>query len=73
MPDVLQAYAEVVGPAVIEQLRQLALLLQHLKFVHVNSTRLGGGVAEILEKHVPLMNELGIDTRWEIITGNAEF
>lgn len=73
MTDLLKSYATVVGPAVIEQLRQLALLLQHLRVVHVNSTRLGGGVAEILDKLVPLMRELGIDTRWEIITGNPEF
>jgi trehalose synthase len=73
MADVLDSYAEVVGEDVIQQLRQLALLLQHLRVVHVNSTRLGGGVAEILQKLVPLMQELGIDTRWEIITGNPEF
>jgi trehalose synthase len=73
MADLLGAYEAVVGPAVIEQLRQLALLLQHLKIVHVNSTRLGGGVAEILQKMVPLMAELGIDTRWEVIGGNSLF
>jgi len=41
--------------------------------VHVNSTRQGGGVAEILEKLVPLMQELGIDASWEVIEGNEDF
>jgi trehalose synthase len=41
--------------------------------VHVNSTRSGGGVAEILEKLVPLTRELGIDASWEVITGSEEF
>jgi trehalose synthase len=39
----------------------------------VNSTRSGGGVAEILNKLIPLMQELGIDTRWEVINGEGEF
>ena len=41
--------------------------------VHVNSTREGGGVAEILHKMVPLMQELGLDARWEVISGPPEF
>jgi trehalose synthase len=69
----LESYAEIVGQDVIEQLRQLAAPLAGRKVVHVNSTRVGGGVAEILAKLVPLMTELGIDTRWEVITGNSEF
>jgi trehalose synthase len=73
MADLLDAYEQVVGAAVIQQLRQLALLLQHLTVVHVNSTRQGGGVAEILRKLVPLMEELGIRTRWEVIEGDAPF
>jgi len=39
----------------------------------VNSTRVGGGVAEILDKLVPLTRELGIDSRWEVISGDSEF
>jgi trehalose synthase len=70
---ILDQYAQVAGYDVIEHLRQLAKPLQGLKLVHINSTRVGGGVAEILHKLVPLLNELGIETGWEIVEGNAEF
>ena len=66
-------YAEVVGEDVIDQLHQLAEQLRGKKVVHVNSTRVGGGVAEILAKLVPLMEDLGIDTQWEVITGEDLF
>jgi len=71
--SLLDRYAEQAGPDAIEQLRQLAERLASLKVVHVNSTRQGGGVAEILERLVPLMQELGLETRWEVIEGNDEF
>ena len=73
MTDLLSAYAEVTGNDVIDHLRQLAEPLRGMKVVHVNSTRVGGGVAEILEKLVPLTNELGIDTSWEVISGEDDF
>lgn len=72
-PGLLERYAEQAGPDAVEQLRQLAGLLTGLKVVHVNSTRKGGGVAEILEAMVPLMQELGLDTSWEVIEGNDDF
>ena len=71
--SMLDDYTEVAGSDVIAQLRQLARPLADARVVHVNSTRVGGGVAEILTKLVPLMQELGIDTRWEVITGDSEF
>jgi trehalose synthase len=70
---VLHDYARVAGEDVIAHLHQLARPLQGMKVVHVNSTRSGGGVAEILAKLVPLTRELGIETHWEIITGAGEF
>ncbi|SCZ63420.1 glycosyltransferase [Thiohalomonas denitrificans] len=73
MSGMLEAYAEVAGEEVIDHLRQLSEPLAGMTMVHVNSTRVGGGVAEILDKLVPLSNELGIDTRWEVINGNMEF
>ncbi len=70
---ILEQYSEHAGLDVIEHLKQLVEPLVGLKVVHVNSTKLGGGVAEILDKMVILMRELGIDTSWEVISGEAEF
>ncbi|MDH4182983.1 MAG: glycosyltransferase [Nitrospinota bacterium] len=69
----LEDYASVVGPEVIDHLRQLARPLKGMKVVHINSTKLGGGVAEILDTLIPLTNELQIDTTWEVVTGSADF
>ncbi len=69
----LDRYEEVVGPREIQRLRQLAARLAGKRIVHVNSTRTGGGVAEILRWMVPLMQELGLDARWEVISGSPDF
>jgi trehalose synthase len=69
----LVAYADVVGNEVIDHLHQLARPLQGARVVHVNSTRVGGGVAEILEQLVPMKRELGIDATWEVLEGQGEF
>jgi trehalose synthase len=69
----LNDYAPIVGQEVIGQLHRLAERLGHRCFVHINSTRLGGGVAEILTRAVPLLNQLGLDTHWEVILGDPFF
>jgi trehalose synthase len=73
MAGLLESYAQVTGEDVIGHLRQLCERLRGCRVVHVNSTRVGGGVAEILQKLVPLMGELGLDVSWEVVTGEAEF
>lgn len=73
MSSLLERHEEIVGKDVIDQLRQLARPLQGIKVVHVNSTRKGGGVAEILHSLLPLKHELGLDVQWEIITGENAF
>lgn len=40
---------------------------------NISSTFIGGGVAEILSRMVPLLEELGVDARWNIIKGSTEF
>ena len=69
----IEQYGEIVGEEAIDHLRQLARPLRGIKIVHVNSTRTGGGVAEILTQLVPLMGELGLDARWEVIQGEESF
>lgn len=69
----LTDYLEVVGEDVIHHLEQLAAPLRGKRIIHVNSTKTGGGVAEILAKLVPLQVELGLDSVWEVIHGNAPF
>jgi trehalose synthase len=54
-------------------MRALAKGLHGARVVHVNSTRSGGGVAELLNRIVPLQRELGLDVEWEIIEGKSDF
>ncbi len=63
----------IVGSTVIELLKHMAEQLGRQRLVHINSTRSGGGVAEILSQIIPLWNELGIDARWEVIEGDQSF
>jgi len=69
----LADYEAIIGPVATSKLRQLARDLKGATVVHVNSTREGGGVAEILAWMIPLMNELGLIASWEVIEGNPEY
>jgi trehalose synthase len=69
----IDRYAGPAGPEVIEQLRRTAKPLKGCRVVHVNSTRVGGGVAEILSWLIPLMNDLGLEASWEVVHGDPEF
>ncbi len=54
-------------------LQKLGEKMKNRSFLHVNSTRVGGGVAEILQRMIPILKELGIDAKWEVIQGDARF
>jgi trehalose synthase len=73
MTDLLEDYSRVVGQGAISHLQQLTHLLKGIKVVHINSTKEGGGVAEILNRLIPLKRALGLDAEWEIITGEHDF
>ncbi len=69
----LDDYAPVVGEGEIAGLRALAGPLHGRSMQMVNSTAMGGGVAEILNRLVPLVKELGLNIRWDVITGGNDF
>ena len=73
MSEHLESYRTVVGAQVIDELLLLADRVRHRRLQHINSTSVGGGVAEILSRMVPLLRDLGIDTRWDVIKGNQAF
>ena len=69
----LDDYVPILGIQEIDDLRALARRLAGRSVQMVNSTAVGGGVAEILNGLVPLMQELGVAPRWDVITGGNDF
>ncbi|HMK51154.1 MAG TPA: glycosyltransferase [Thermodesulfobacteriota bacterium] len=51
----------------------LAARLSGKVIQNINSTFSGGGVAEILSRMLPLLEQLGVDARWNTIKGSPEF
>jgi len=72
-PPHLDDYQDTVGVSVIEELRFLARGLKGKTVKMVNSTAVGGGVAEMLNRLVPQLCELEVATRWDVITGGDDF
>lgn len=71
--SMLDQYEPVVGVPTLQELRLLARHLEGKRVVTINSTAVGGGVAEILNRMIPLCNELGVQIRWDVIKGGDDF
>ena len=69
----LDDYREVAPKGTIDLLLRLTERLRGRRFLHVNAGRYGGGSAEILERLIPMMQELGVAAAWEVIVGDPEF
>lgn len=69
----LDDYIPILGKAEIGELRSLAARLGKRSIQMVNSTAVGGGVAEMLSRIVPLLQELELSVRWDVITGGDDF
>jgi trehalose synthase len=70
--DIAQ-YADVVGAQAVAQIREAAAPLEGARVLHVSATAYGGGVAELLATHVPLLRSVGIDAEWQVLHGSDEF
>jgi trehalose synthase len=69
----LDDYAGLLGAGEIEELRALAKPLRGRSIEMINSTAIGGGVAEILNRLVPLAEELDLHFKWEVMSGGEDF
>ncbi|OQX81159.1 MAG: glycosyl transferase family 1 [Candidatus Omnitrophica bacterium 4484_70.1] len=69
----IDKYREIIGDEVVDELYILADKVVNLNIQNVNSTSLGGGVAEILNRIVPLMQDLGINVWWDTLQGDRKF
>ncbi|MBF0253814.1 MAG: glycosyltransferase [Candidatus Omnitrophica bacterium] len=66
-------YTEVIGRQKVEELKRLADPLRGKRWSHVNSTFMGGGVAEMLKSVIPLARSMGIEAEWMTIRGSDAF
>ena len=69
----LDDYIGIVDDSLIQEIRSRAEHLQDARIVQVNSTYMGGGVAEILSSLIPLLNDIGLRCGWRILHGTPDF
>jgi trehalose synthase len=69
----LDDYREVAPRGTVDFLRRIGERLSGRRIIHVSTSRYGGAVVEVLNRLVPILNDLGVDTSWEITIGSADF
>ncbi len=69
----LEDYSPIVGESIVEELFLLGRKLEGKVIQNINSTAVGGGVAEILARILPLLKQLNVQARWDVIKGNEKF
>jgi trehalose synthase len=69
----LENYRPLVGDGMTDEIRELARRMNGVRICHLNATSVGGGVAELLTRYIPLLRALGIETDWHLIHGEPDF
>jgi trehalose synthase len=69
----IKNYEQIIGKNVIDDLFIIAEKLKGKSIQNINSTAVGGGVAEILSRMIPLLQNLGVNASWDVIKGGDKF
>ena len=69
----LDDYRDVAPRGAVDFLLRIGERLRGRRLVHVSASRYGRVMVELLNRLVPILNDLGIDTSWEILIGSADF
>ena len=76
-PLSLEIFEPVLGRERVDRVKEVAELLRERLsgrvFWNVNTTAVGGGVAEMLQSLLRYARGAGIDTRWLVMGGNPDF
>jgi trehalose synthase len=73
MAQTLDEYRDVAPKGTVDFLYRLSESVSGRHFVHVSAVRYGGGPAEILRRLIPILNDLGVTARWEVLAADQEF
>jgi len=71
--SILNRYSQLIGDKEVKKLQKKAKKYENNEILHVNATKFGGGVAEILTNMIPLMRELNLNAKWKIFTAPDSF
>ncbi|MDO8507842.1 MAG: glycosyltransferase [bacterium] len=70
---VIEDYKGVIDDSLFDEIHELAQKLRDVRVCHVNATSYGGGVAEILQKEIPLAKSLDLKFDWKTISAYPAF
>ncbi len=69
----IDLYKGVIDDSLFDEVVALAKKLKDVRVCHVNATSYGGGVAEILQKEIPLARGMGLHFDWKTVSAKDEF
>ncbi len=69
----LNDYRSFIDVREIRKIEEAANDLRGREIVHINATKYGGGVAEMLRSLIPLLRSLGLRARWDVLEGDERF